>query len=229
MKKNVERALKWALPVLLPRRAARVVVLEAQLWASLFLWLFRRRRPGAADFTYHKNSIFGVFLIAALFSSPVEILLFEFLIPWAWLRWLLLAASVYTVFWIIGYYASLAILPHRMEAEGIQLHAGALAAGFIPYTAIEQVAREQRKTPKKSQGLSLSPDQSAVYFGMDGATNVVLRLSTPQQLRGFLNPTPPVTSIYLAVDEPGRFVEQLRQHLDRAGTDAVPVAALERV
>jgi hypothetical protein len=224
MKKNVERALKWALP----RRAARFVVLETQLWASLLLWLFRRRRPGTKDFTYHKNSILGVFIIAALFSSPVEILLFEFLIPWAWLRWLLLVASVYTVFWVLGFYASLATLPHRLEADGIRLHYGVLAGGFVPYAAIAEVAREQRKPPRKSQGLSLSPDQSTAYFSMDGATNIVLRLAAPQQMRGFLNLTPPVTTIFLAVDEPARFVEQLRQRLDAAGTDAATATTLER-
>ena len=68
-------------------RGVRLIVLEVQLWTSLGTWLVRRRRPDGQMFTYHKQSIFGIFLIAALFSSPVEILLFELLIPWAWLRW----------------------------------------------------------------------------------------------------------------------------------------------
>lgn len=203
-----------SLAVLLPRRAARMVTLEFQLWACLVLWVFRRRRADLSMFTYHKRSIFGVLLIAVLFSSPVEILLFEFLIPWTWLKVLLLIASVYSVFWLVGLYASQVTLPHRLEAEGLRLHAGALASGFIPYAALAEVAREQRKTPKKSQGLSLSADQSAAYFGIDGTTDVVLRLSVPQQMRGFVKLTPPVSTVYLAVDEPERFVREVRQRLE---------------
>lgn len=219
-------ALEASFAELLPRRAARIVTLEFQLWACLVLWVFRRRRADPSMFTYHKRSIFGVFLLAALFSSPVEILLFEFLIPWAWLKVVLLLASVYSVFWLVGLYASQVTLPHRLEAEGVRLHAGALASGFIPYAALAEVAREQRKTPKKSQGLSLSADQSAAYFGIDGTSDAALHLSVPQQMRGFVKWTPPVSTVYLAVDEPERFVRELRQRLAQRGEQAAspPVA-----
>jgi hypothetical protein len=212
--------------VLLPRRAARMVTLEFQLWACLLLWVFRRRRADQSMFTYHKRSIFGVFLLAALFSSPVEILLFEFLIPWAWLRVLLLIASIYSVIWLIGLYASQVTLPHRLEAEGVRLHAGAAASAFIPYAALAEVEREKQKTPKKSQGLSLSADQSAAYFGIDGTTDVALHLSVPQQMRGFVKLTPPVSTVYLAVDEPERFVREVRQRLEQRAFSARLTTAL---
>lgn len=213
--------------LLLPRRAARMVMLEFQLWACLLLWLFRRRRADLSAFTYHKRSIFGVFLIAALFSSPVEILLFEFLIPWTWLRLLLLIASVYSLVWVLGLYASLVTLPHQLDAEGVRLRYGALAEGFIPFATIAEVAREKRKTPKKTQGLSLSADQPAAYFGIDGTTDVVLHLFAPQQMRGFLNSTPPVSTVYLAVDEPERFVRELRQRLEQRDERAMPLTGSE--
>lgn len=197
-------------------RGVRLIVLEVQLWTSLGTWLVRRRRPDGQMFTYHKQSIFGVFLIAALFSSPVEILLFELLIPWAWLRWVLLIVSLYSLIWIVGYYASLVVRPHRLEAEGVRLRYGALADGFIPYAAITAAARERQKVPGKSRGLLVDAGASAAYFGMDGATNVVLRLDSPQPLRGFFTPTAPVATIYLAVDEPERFVREVRQRLERA-------------
>lgn len=213
--------------MLLPRLAARMVTLEFRLWACLLLWLFRRRRADLSALSYHKRSIFGVFLIAALFSSPVEILLFEFLIPWTWLRLLLLIASVYSLVWILGLYASLVTLPHRLEPEGVRLRYGALSAGFIPYDAIAEMVREKRKTPRKPQGLSFSADRSAAYFGIDGTTDVALYLSAPQQMRGFLNSPPPVSIIYLAVDEPERFARDLRQRLEQCGEMAVALAASE--
>jgi hypothetical protein len=201
----------------------RLLALEGQLWASLFLWVFRRRRPRPEAFSYHKQSLFGVFLFATLFSSPVEILLFELLIPWMWLRWVLLIASLYTLFWVLGYYASLVVRPHRLEAEGTRLRYGALAEGFIPYAAIEAVTREQKKMPKKSRGLLVEASASAAYFGMDGATNVALRLTSPQPLRGFWSVTAPVAVIYLAVDEPERFVREARQRLEERAAARAPL------
>lgn len=219
-------ALEESFAVLLPRRAARMVTLELRLWACLVRWLFRRGWADLSMFTYHKRSIFGVFLLAALFSSPVEILLFEFLIPWFWLKVLLLIASVYSVIWLVGLYAAQVTLPYRLEAEGIRLHAGALAEGFIPYTALAEVAREKQKTPKKSQGLSISAGQSAAYFGIDGTTDVALHLSVPQQMRGFVKLTPPVSTVYLAVDEPERFVREIRQRLEQRAFSARLTTAL---
>ncbi len=220
-------ALTDGFAVFLPPRAARVLALEPQLWACLFLWLFRRRRPDEQSFTYHKQSIVGVFLIAALFSSPVEIVLFELLIPWAWLRWALLIASLYVLIWLLGYYASLVVLPHRLEAEGIRLRYGAFAAGFVPYAAIAEAARERQAIPKKSRGLLVDPGASAAYFGMDGAANVRLRLNTPLPLRGFFTITAPVATIYLAVDEPERFIRQIRQRLEHAAVVS-PASAVEQ-
>jgi hypothetical protein len=196
------------------KHTVRLIVLEMQLWASLFMWLFRSHRRRPQEFSYHKQSLFGVFLVAALFSSPIEILLFELLIPWAWLRWVLLIASLYTLIWVSGYYASLVVHPHRLEADGLRLRYGALADGFIPYSGIVEVARQRQRLPKKSRGLFVDAARSAAYFGMDGTTNVVLRLDSPQPLCGFFALTAPVATISLALDEPERFVREVRQRLE---------------
>jgi hypothetical protein len=47
----------------------------------LFRWIFHRREPDDDTFSYSHGSIVGVFVLALLFSAPVEILLVELLIP----------------------------------------------------------------------------------------------------------------------------------------------------
>ncbi len=219
---DVWAALEHGFAVFLPQRVARLAVLEAQLWTSLVTWLFRRRRPRAHEFTYHKHSLFGAFLLAALLSSPVEILLFELLVPWVWLRWVLLIASLYTLIWVLGYYASLAVRPHCLEVGGMRLRYGTLAYGVIPHEVIAAVARERHNMPKRARGLFVDADTSAAYFGMDGATNVVLRLNSPQSLHGLFAMTKPITTIYLVVDEPARFVSEVQQRIRAAA--ALPVS-----
>jgi hypothetical protein len=62
----------------------------------------------------------------------VEILLGELLMPWGWLRLVVLVASVYALVWVFGFYGSMVVLPHRLEAHGLRARCGALAerAGF---------------------------------------------------------------------------------------------------
>lgn len=190
-------------------KAIRHYQLEPQLWACLLLWLFRRRRPTANDFSYHKNSIFGVLLIACFFSAPVEILLFELLIPWHWLRLTLLIASIYTLFWVLSSYAALVVRPHRLEGDALRLRLGLLADERLPYAAIASATREQRAV-KKRQGLSLSAEQTTAFLSMDGKTDVTLHLAAPQRLRGFPDLPATVATVCAAVDDAKRFVEALR-------------------
>ncbi len=206
---EVWAALEEGAAVLVPRKVARLLVLELQLWACLLLWLFRRRRPTANDFSYHKNSIFGVLLIACFFSAPVEILLFELLIPWHWLRLTLLIASIYTLFWVLGYYAALVVRPHWLEGEVLRLRLGLLVDERLPYAAIASATREQHVV-KKRQGLSLSADRTTAFLSMDGKTDVTLHLVAPQRLRGFPDVPATVTTFCVAVDDAKRFVEALR-------------------
>ncbi|MDP9476243.1 MAG: hypothetical protein M3R38_11285 [Actinomycetota bacterium] len=43
------------------------------------------------------------------------------LVPWAWMRWALLVLSAYSVFWLLGLYASRITLPHHLEVDGLLL------------------------------------------------------------------------------------------------------------
>src|SRR5579885_468124 len=222
---EVWAALEESLVVFVPRKVARLLVLELQLWDCLLLWIFRRRRPTASDFSYHKNSIFGVMLIACFLSAPIEILLFELLIPWPWLRLTLLIASLYTLFWVLGYYAALVVRPHRLEDEHLRLRSGLFVDERLPYVALDRVAREQR-TVKKRQGLSLSADQTTAFLSMDGKTDVTLHLVTPQRLRGASSVPATVTTFCVAVDDSKRFVEALRQNMAMRTEEARSEAAM---
>ena len=83
---------------------------------------------------------------ALIVSAPMELLVVHLLAlafsPWGWLKWALLALGVYAILWLLGLYASLVALPHRLEGEGLRLRHGVLAEGFVPYGEIETVAAQ---------------------------------------------------------------------------------------
>lgn len=210
---DLEAAAEDGLAILLPRAIARLITLEPALWYCLGRWLFRRPSPNPGRFPYHQRSILGVLVIAVLVSAPVEILLIELLIPWPWLRWLLLISSIYAVLWMLGLYASFVVLSHDLETDTLRLHYGALAQVRIPYRDIRAVSPVRRRAPAGSDGFRLVPDERAAYLAVGGRTDITIELRQAQVIPA--RPASPtlVAMIHIAVDHPARFVHELQRRL----------------
>jgi hypothetical protein len=210
---NIWTALIDGLSVVLPTFAARAVVLEFQLWTSLFIWAFQLYRKPPDTYTYHKHSILGIAILIVLFCCPFEIAIFELIIPWAWLRWTLLILSIYSLIWVLGFYSSLVIHPHRIDENGVKLHFGAFADGFIPIADISEIKSEKRNTPKKSRGLLIDSVQSTAYICMEFESNITIELSVPIFLNGFTSRTTEVRIICISVDDPDGFIKGMQKYL----------------
>jgi hypothetical protein len=206
----------WSL--VLPGRLARLLVLEIRLWACLWRWLFRRRDAVAGGFSYHGRSPLGVFLIFLLLTAPPEIALVELLVPWAWLRWALLAGVFYGIAWLAGYAAALVVLPHRLEPGGLRLRLGLQAEVFIPFTAIAVAEQRRCAAPGGRDGCRVVPapepgSPATAFLAVGGRTDVTLRLREPRRVRRLPDWTAPVATVHVAVDRPGDLLEALRPHL----------------
>ncbi len=216
---NVEAAVIEGLSVLLPRPVARFIALEPRIWICLYRWAFRRRPLAADEFRYSKRSMMGTMLAFVVMVVPVETLAYEFLIPWPWLRWVLFLATIYMTLWVVGLYASLQVLPYRLEADGIRLHYGLLADGFVPYAQIADVVVERAKAPGGQEGLRVVPQRGAAYLAAGGRTDLTLRLHEPVVLQGLIKAAAPARVLYLAADDPARLGAVLR---DRTGLPPTP-------
>jgi hypothetical protein len=174
------------------------------------MWLFRCRTPGPDEFSYRKRSIMSAMVILITVTTPVELLLFELLIPRLWLRWILLIAGGYTLVWTFAYYASLVVLSHRLAESGLQFHYGFLASVTVPYADVEKVDLAPRRSPKASEGLQTAPAENAAYLSVGGKTDIALHLRSAHPVEGLLKPILPVMTLHIAVDDPMRFVEALQ-------------------
>lgn len=211
-------ALEDGLSLVLPRVVARLAVKEPRLFVCLFRWTFRLVRPTDEEFAYHRRSLLRAIAPLLVVSAPVELVLVHVLAlafsPWWWLKWVLLVSGVYATLWLLGLCASLVALPHRLEEKGLRLRYGLLTDGFIPYAEIANAAGTSRKAPNPGDSLSYVPEEDALYLATGGKTDVTLRLCAPWSIRGFLKETEPASRIHLAVDEPARFVRELRQRIE---------------
>lgn len=207
-------ALEGGLSLVLPRPVAKLAVSEPRLFLCLGRWAFGRSGSGEAEFGYGNGSPLGMLIVMVLLTAPVEVVFWELLVPWAWLRWALLALSVYSILWLLGLYASRVTLPHRMEEEGLRLRQGLFAEAFVPYAEVEGIEKKRRKSPKGGDGLQSSPDGKAAYMAVNGNVDLALALRNPLSVRGFLRDTGPVGTIHVAADEPDRMLRELRRRLE---------------
>ena len=221
-------ALEGGLALVLPRLVAKLVVSEPRLFVCLVRWAFGRGRPGEAEFGYGKGSPLGMLVVMVLLTAPIEVVFWELLVPWAWLRWVLLVLSVYSVLWLVGLYASRVTLPHRLEEDGVRLRQGLFAEVFVPYAEVEGVEKKRRKAPRDGDGLQSSPEGDAAFLAINGKVDLALALRSPLTVRGFFKDAGPVGTVHVAADEPERMLRELRRRLEGVpapgSTEASPVS-----
>lgn len=215
-------ALEVGLAVLLPRKAARIAVLEPRLWVCLLRWLSRRTGPSDREFGYHKRSQMRLILVMLAFTTPVELLVLELLAPWAWLRISLLVLGLYALLWMFGLYASLVTLLHRLEEDELRLRYGALAEGFVPFSEIATVQLAQRRAPGPGDGLQADTEDGGIYLATGGRTDLTLMLHSPRTIQGLFRSTGPAPTIHLAADEPQKLAPERRARIGEGSRSKPP-------
>jgi hypothetical protein len=182
----------------LPRVVAGAIATELSIAGyALAGW----RAPRHAAFTVHRTNGWalyaGVFAALTLIETPVvHIALVGFGHPTA--AWIVTALSLYGALWFVG---DLHALRHGgviVTPEALELRLGVRWRGRIPRTAI---ARVERGTATSKR----------VDFSILGA-NVVLTLRESCTLRGLLGRRRTVTEIALSIDDPDRFLTEIRPH-----------------
>lgn len=207
-------AFEDGLALVLPRAVARLVVNEPRLLAALVRWTFRRTGLASNEFGYHKRSMLREIMPLLMVAAPMELVVVHLLAhafsPWEWLKWAILVLEIYAILWLLGLYASLVTMPHRLEEKGLCLRYGVFAGGFVPYKEIQDAVKAIRKAPSSGDGLEYASEEDALYLAAGGKTDVTLHLRAPRTITGFLKESEPARTLHLAVDDAGRLARELR-------------------
>lgn len=234
----IHRALEEGLATLLPRRVARLIALEGRIWGALARWLCRRRPLNTDEFGYARRSPFGTLLALSVITAPFEILAAELLIPWGWLRLLVLVIGIYAIVWIAGIAAGVRVYPHQLAGAGLRVRYGLLTEGWFPYSMIEGIAIERRATPHGAEGLHVVPAQqdregvrylATAFIGVGGKTDLTIWLREAISLDGLLAPSLPARVVCFAAEQPEEFAAALRRRIaiarEPSDLDALPAVA----
>jgi hypothetical protein len=201
------RTLEAALATVLPRSVARIISLEPLVFVCLWRWVRGRKPSGPDAFPYARRSPLGALMIVVLLTTPVEILMIELLLPWDWLRWLLLLGSLYATLWLAGLYASLQVLPHQAVETGLLVRYGLLNRVLVPWDALARVVTERSTPPKASDGLQIDPAGKLAWLAVGSRTDLLLELHAPVTIERLRGATPPVRALHIAADDPDGLVQ----------------------
>lgn len=196
----------------------RPAVAEIRSFHSLILAVAGKRKvpPGATPLGYARGTMavpvaFGV-------ASLVEIVVVHLLVPWQWLRIVLLVISVWGVLFIAGFFASRVVHPHLVGDRGLQLRWGQRTVLTTPLANVSSVARHANHTHThphaEGDRLVLTQFQSTnvvVYLAEAVAADApVPTKERPADFR--------VTEVQLHVDDPEAFVRALTPTPDEVTT-----------
>lgn len=149
-------------------------VYEFTAYASLVALLARRLYvpAGATPFGYTKGTL--SIPIALVVASLIEAVAVHFLIPWVWLRIVLLIVTAWGIVFLAGVIAMKIVYPHYLSGDTLYLRYGAREVAQVPLASIAQL--QQRPNYAHTQ---VAIDGEAVVLTQFHSTNVRVSLNRP--------------------------------------------------
>jgi hypothetical protein len=194
----------------------RPAVSELRYYHSLALAVAGKRRvpTGATPFGYTKGTT-GI-PIAIGVVSLVELVVVHLLVPWQWLRIILLILSIWGVLFVAGFFAARVVHPHIVTGGSLHLrwgHATVLTTSLANVSSVVRHTNHAHTQPHV--------DGDRLILTQFQSTNVALRFAEAVPTDA---PVPKkdrpgdahVTEVQLYVDDPGAFLQTLAPLTDGA-------------
>jgi hypothetical protein len=194
----------------------RPAVSELRYGHSLVLAVARRRRvpAGATPFGYTRGTM-GV-PVAIGVASLVEVVVVHLLVPWQWLRIVLLVVSIWGVLVLAGYVASRVVHPHVVTDGRLQLRWGCVTVLTTPLANVSSVSRRANHAHTQPH-----VDGDRMTLTQFQSTNVVVRFVDPVPVDAPVSrkerpADAQVTEVQLYVDNPETFLRVVGPVVDGA-------------
>lgn len=161
---------------------------------------------GARTFGY--SAQVKPFLWVFIVVTPLEVLLVELIVPWFWLRAVLLVFGVVGAVLMGWQIRMLSKFEHSVDDEYLWLRYAREFEYRIPLSAIENVTQG---TTSRMLHRTRSVVDGTLVLEISGSTNVSLRLGEPQEVDLGRRGAHDVTKVEFWTDDPGGMVRALRK------------------
>lgn len=223
------QAAEDAVALLVPRRLARLVLLEPRLWLCLARWATGRHDGRSArSYSYHRGTrvLFAAVIGLVVLEGAVVDAVLAVALPGSVWAWVAAGVHLYALAWLAGLWASFVTRPHLLADDAFHVRDGVFTELVVPYSAIRG-ARVVRGSNLGRSGFKIDPERQAATLAL-GDTTVVVDVDPAAQLlvNGLRHPGP-VATLAITIDKPHDFVQALSQlrSADSEGSPTTPRAA----
>lgn len=182
-----------------------VAVLRWELGGLVSIILLVRRRKDIPDgaTVIKSGSQHKAFLLVMTLLGPLEILIVELIVPWAWVRVVLLVAAIYGTLWMFGFYAAVHTRPHYIDNRRLVVRTGHLMTVSVDIDDVRAARHETRNSYQgdKYKGMVTVTDDWVAVTGMVG-TELTLTLAPQTALLVQGKGTVHAGELRFDVDEP---------------------------
>ena len=192
----------------------RPAVSELRYYYSLVLAVTGKRRvpTGTASFGYTKGVM--AVPVAIVMVSLVELVAVHLLVPWQWLRIVLLLFSIWGVLFVAGFFAARIVHPHLVSHDDLTLRWGVQTVLSTPLSNVVSAGRQANHA-------ATQPDLEGnrLILTQFQSTNVVLRFAEPVVTDAPVSKKRRpvdvrVTEVQLFVDDPRAFLRAVASAQD---------------
>lgn len=171
---------------------------------------WKRRSLAPLEFSYHKKSGSVAILYTVLLVALAETVILHLVIQrWSEIAaWILTAISIYTVFQVLGIVRSLSKRPIKLINNNMVLRYGIMSEVNVSLDQIEAIEVSTKDREWNEEVRKLTP------FGDLESHNVVLKVKTPQTIKGIYGFDKTFSELAFHVDEPQHLlmeIERIRQ------------------
>ncbi len=211
-------AWEEALAVIMPARAARLIMLEPRLYFALICPI-KKAAPACTEGCFYTRLDSHRLLVMVICGlCGLEILLVALLLPQEMQMWKLLhtGLGLWAILWLMGYYKAMRIYPHQVLERGIVFRLGVHVHQEINWKDICGISRVACSPP----GYAPQPSRSepeAMFLAAGDKCNVCVELAAKHDLPGFFRPIIGIQRFYLSLEKPDEFIEYALNQVPTAG------------
>ncbi|MGW0521544.1 hypothetical protein [Crossiella sp. NPDC003009] len=151
---------------------------EIQMFGALWHRLRGRRLVPAGARTIDYAGGLAAPLLVAVAAAVIEIVAGELLVPWLWLRLVLLAIGAYGLLWVLGLLAATRVYPHAVGPAELRLRFACFTEVVVPLIKLGAVRKEFCGRHERM----IEVDGGTLSFASLGTTGVLVELTEPHEV-----------------------------------------------
>lgn len=207
-------ALRRALELAVPSFAAKWVVLELRLYYTLLKTLTSRRVLYKEGVYANKLENYRFFFKVFIFLCILEIAAVTILLPDKWMTWKIIhfIIGVWAIAFLAADYTAMKVYANEFSQSGIRLQMGLRCCQDIKWKVIAGVNKVSKSGSTFSLGPEMPEDEPGTLYITAGENcNVAIEFKEPQIIQGMIKDFTNVSRIYLSLEEPDNFVNEMNQ------------------